>query len=39
MRNDPRVIKAESDDIVAAVRRNKGVAEYVIFPDEAHGFT
>jgi dipeptidyl aminopeptidase/acylaminoacyl peptidase len=37
--NDPRVIKGESDDIVAAVRRNKGVAEYVVFPDEGHGFT
>ncbi len=36
--NDPRVLKIESDEIVAAVK-NKGVpVEYVIFPDEGHGF-
>ncbi len=37
--NDPRVIKAESDDIVAAVRKNGVPVEYVVFPDEGHGFT
>jgi dipeptidyl aminopeptidase/acylaminoacyl peptidase len=37
--NDPRVIKVESDDIVAAVRKKGGVAEYIVFADEGHGFT
>jgi dipeptidyl aminopeptidase/acylaminoacyl peptidase len=37
--NDPRVIKPESDDIVQAVKKNKVPVEYVIFPDEGHGFT
>jgi dipeptidyl aminopeptidase/acylaminoacyl peptidase len=37
--NDPRVIKAESDDIVAAVRKNGVPVEYVVFPDEGHGFS
>ena len=37
--NDPRVIKVESDDIVAAVKKNGVPVEYVVFPDEGHGFT
>jgi dipeptidyl aminopeptidase/acylaminoacyl peptidase len=37
--NDPRVIKPESDDIVAAVRKNGVPVEYVVFDDEGHGFT
>ncbi len=37
--NDPRVIKSESDDIVAAVRKNGVPVEYVLFDDEGHGFT
>ena len=37
--NDPRVIKAESDDIVAAVKKNGVPVEYVVFADEGHGFT
>jgi dipeptidyl aminopeptidase/acylaminoacyl peptidase len=37
--NDPRVIKAESDDIVAAVQKNGVPVEYVVFPDEGHGFS
>jgi dipeptidyl aminopeptidase/acylaminoacyl peptidase len=37
--NDPRVIKPESDDIVAAARKNGVPVEYVVFPDEGHGFT
>lgn len=37
--NDPRVIKPESDDIVAAVRKNRVPVEYVVFDDEGHGFT
>jgi dipeptidyl aminopeptidase/acylaminoacyl peptidase len=36
--NDPRVIKPESDDIVAAVKKNGVPVEYVVFPDEGHGF-
>lgn len=36
--NDPRVLQVESDEIVAAVKANNVVAEYVIFPDEGHGF-
>jgi dipeptidyl aminopeptidase/acylaminoacyl peptidase len=37
--NDPRVLKAESDDMVAAIRDHGGVVEYVVFDDEGHGFT
>ena len=37
--NDPRVLKAESDEIVAAVKKNGVPVEYVVFPDEGHGFT
>ena len=37
--NDPRVIKPESDDIVAAVKKNGVPVEYTVFPDEGHGFT
>jgi dipeptidyl aminopeptidase/acylaminoacyl peptidase len=37
--NDPRVIKAESDDIVEAVKKNNVPVEYVVFPDEGHGFS
>ena len=37
--NDPRVIKPESDEIVEAVKKNKVPVEYVVFPDEGHGFT
>jgi len=38
-KNDPRVVKAESDDLVAAVRKNGVPVEYVVFDDEGHGFT
>jgi len=37
--NDPRVIKAESDDIVDAVKKNGVPVEYVVFADEGHGFS
>ncbi|WP_375767884.1 S9 family peptidase [Archangium gephyra] len=37
--NDPRVIQPESDEIVEAVKKNGVPVEYVIFPDEGHGFT
>jgi dipeptidyl aminopeptidase/acylaminoacyl peptidase len=36
--NDPRVLQIESDEIVAAMRENKVPVEYVVFPDEGHGF-
>jgi dipeptidyl aminopeptidase/acylaminoacyl peptidase len=36
--NDPRVIKVESDEIVAAAQKNNVPVEYVVFPDEGHGF-
>ena len=36
--NDPRVKKAESDQIVEAMRRNGKEVEYLVFPDEGHGF-
>ena len=35
---DPRVLRIESDDIVAAVRRYGGTVEYLLLEDEAHGF-
>ncbi len=37
--NDPRVIKPESDEIVEAVKKNNVEVEYVVFPDEGHGFS
>ncbi|MCK4763070.1 MAG: S9 family peptidase [Candidatus Aminicenantes bacterium] len=36
--NDPRVLKVESDEIVAAVKKNNVPVEYVVFEDEGHGF-
>ena len=36
--NDPRVLQVESDELVAAVRANDVPVEYVLFPDEGHGF-
>jgi dipeptidyl aminopeptidase/acylaminoacyl peptidase len=36
--NDPRVNKAESDQIVAAMRKNDKTVQYYVFPDEGHGF-
>jgi dipeptidyl aminopeptidase/acylaminoacyl peptidase len=36
--NDPRVNVAESNQIVAAMRKNSEPVEYYIFPDEGHGF-
>jgi dipeptidyl aminopeptidase/acylaminoacyl peptidase len=37
--NDPRVIKAESDDIVAVVKKSGVPVEYILFADEGHGFS
>ena len=36
--NDPRVLQVESDELVAAIRENGVHVEYVLFPDEGHGF-
>jgi dipeptidyl aminopeptidase/acylaminoacyl peptidase len=36
--NDPRVNVRESDQIVAAMRKNGKPVTYVVFPDEGHGF-
>ncbi len=36
--SDPRVLQVESDEIVAAVKKNNVPVEYVVFPDEGHGF-
>ncbi len=36
--NDPRVLQVESDEIVDAVRESGVHVEYVLFPDEGHGF-
>ncbi len=36
--NDPRVKIPESDQIVAAMRRNGQAVTYVVFDDEGHGF-
>lgn len=38
-KNDPRVIKPESDEIVDAIKKKGGVVEYVEFENEGHGFT
>lgn len=37
--NDPRVLKSESDEIVQAIKQKGGVAEYVLFENEGHGFS
>ncbi len=36
--NDARVLKVESDEIVEAVKKNNVPVDYVLFPDEGHGF-
>lgn len=36
--NDPRVLKVESDEIVEKVKKNNVPVEYLVFPDEGHGF-
>jgi dipeptidyl aminopeptidase/acylaminoacyl peptidase len=37
-KNDPRVLKIESDEIVEAVKKHGVPVEYVVFDDEGHGF-
>lgn len=36
--NDPRVKQKESDQIVSALRETGKEVEYILFPDEGHGF-
>lgn len=36
--NDPRVLQVESDEMVEAMKAAGVPVEYVIFPDEGHGF-
>ena len=36
--NDPRVLQIESDEIVEGIKKNNVPVEYVVFPDEGHGF-
>jgi dipeptidyl aminopeptidase/acylaminoacyl peptidase len=36
--NDPRVTQIESEQIVAAIEKNRGTVEYLLYPDEGHGF-
>jgi dipeptidyl aminopeptidase/acylaminoacyl peptidase len=36
--NDPRVLQVESDEIVTGARKNNVPVEYIVFPDEGHGF-
>lgn len=38
-KNDPRVIQPESDEIVAAVKKNGVPVDYLVFDDEGHGFS
>lgn len=37
--NDPRVPRTEAEQIVDAVKKKGGAVEYVLFPDEGHGWT
>jgi len=37
--NDPRVVKAESDQIVARLRERGVAVRYDVYEDEGHGFT
>lgn len=37
--NDPRVLKAESDQIIEAISKNDIAYRYVVFEDEGHGFS
>jgi dipeptidyl aminopeptidase/acylaminoacyl peptidase len=36
---DPRVVKSESDQLVAKLRSLGRTVEYLVFEDEGHGFT
>jgi dipeptidyl aminopeptidase/acylaminoacyl peptidase len=36
--NDPRVLQIESDEMVEAMQKNNVPVNYIVFPDEGHGF-
>ena len=36
--NDVRVLQVESDEIVAGLKKNKIPVEYILYPNEGHGF-
>ena len=36
---DPRVVKAESDQVVEKLKELKKEVDYLVFDDEGHGFT
>lgn len=36
--HDPRVLQVESDQIVEALQKNNVPHQYILFPDEGHGF-
>ena len=38
-KNDPRVLKIESDDMVKAIRSAGTYVDYLVFDDEGHGFS
>jgi prolyl oligopeptidase len=38
-KNDPRVLKIESDEMVAAIRAGGTFVDYLVFDDEGHGFS
>ena len=38
-KNDPRVVQAESDQIVEKLKANNKEVEYLVLHDEGHGFT
>lgn len=37
--NDPRVLQVESDEMVEEIKKQNVPVEYVVFPDEGHGFS
>ena len=37
--NDPRVVRTESDQMVERLRARGHPVEYLVYPDEGHGFT
>ena len=38
-KNDPRVLKIESDDMVESIRAGGTYVDYLVFDDEGHGFS
>ena len=37
--NDPRVLRAEAEDMVTAIKARNGNVDYLVFEDEGHGIT